>query len=152
MYYMEAAEWSMEVMIPGMIINYFSSVFTAAAYIGLVMLMHQSGRWRWWEGKLAPVGRMAFTNYLAQTLICTTIFYGHGFGLFGYVERWQQMLFVAAVWVLQISWSQWWLARFEAGPLEWLWRCATYLRVMPLRRREQAGIDEPPVLTMTGGR
>jgi uncharacterized protein len=146
MYYMEAAGWPVEVMIPGLITNYFSSLFTAGGYIGLVMLMHQSGWWAGLKGKLAAVGRMAFTNYLAQTLICTTIFYGHGFGLFGHVERWQQVLLVGAVWVLQIYWSKLWLERYQAGPLEWLWRCVTYLRVMPLRRREEVGTVEPPVL------
>jgi uncharacterized protein len=56
------------------------------------------------------------------------------------------MLLVGAIWVLQIYWSKLWLERYQAGPLEWLWRCVTYLRVMPLRRREEVGTVEPPVL------
>ena len=77
---------------------------------------------------------MAFSNYLGQTLIFTTVFYGHGLGLYGQVERWQQVLMVLAVWALQLGVSQWWLARFRFGPAEWLWRNLTYWRVQPIRR------------------
>jgi len=148
MYYMNALDWDVRVFIPGMLFNYVSSLFTAAAYVGIVMLIHQSARFSGFERKVGGVGRMAFTNYLAQTVICTTIFYGQGFGLFGTFERWQQMLVVIAVWCVQVFWSEWWLKRFENGPLEWMWRCATYLRVMPFRRRTaDADMDAPPVLT-----
>ena len=147
MYYMHALGWDVRVMIPGMLFNYFASLFTAAAYLGIVMLIHQSGRFVAFKRKLSAVGRMAFTNYLAQTLICTMIFYGQGFGLFGSLERWQQLLVVAAIWIAQVIWSEWWLKRFENGPLEWLWRCATYMRVMPLRKRAEIQTeDAPPVL------
>lgn len=150
MYYQHQLDWDVYAMIPGMIFNFFSSLFVAAAYVGLVMLMHQRGRWPKLQQKLANVGRMAFTNYLAQTLICTTVFYGHGLGLFGYVERWQQLVFVAAVLTVQVAWSSWWLARFQYGPLEWLWRCATYLRVVPLRRQMEPSEALPPVIGITG--
>ena len=72
---------------------------------------------------------MALTNYLGQTLICTTLFYGHGLGLYGRVERWQQALMVAGIWAVQIIGSMLWLQRFQQGPLEWLWRCLTYWRI-----------------------
>ena len=91
---------------------------------------------------------MAFTNYLAQTVICTTLFYGHGFGLFGSIERWQQLILVLIIWAAQIAWSAWWLQRFRYGPLEWFWRCATYLRLLPLRITP-GGVTEtrvPPIL------
>jgi len=139
--YQNAGEWSLEVMIPGQLFNYFSSLFISAGYLSLVMLIHLN---RWWptaQNKLAAVGRMAFTNYLMQTIICTTLFYGHGFGFFGHVERWQQFLLVVAIWMVQIACSDWWLQRFQNGPLEWLWRCATYLRIAPLRRVRW---DTPP--------
>lgn len=151
MFYMAELDWGIEVMLPAMLFNYFASLFVACGYVGTVMLLHQSGRWPKFEKKLSAVGRMAFTNYLTQTLICTTVFYGHGLGLFGYLERWKQLGLVCAVWFLQIAWSEWWLARFQVGPLEWVWRCATYLRVMPLRKRNEAGVDLPPVLRMPAG-
>jgi uncharacterized protein len=75
---------------------------------------------------------MAFSNYIMQTLICSAIFYGNGFGLFGGVSRAHQILIVVAIWAIQLVISPWWLRRFRYGPLEWLWRSLTYWRRMPL--------------------
>lgn len=86
---------------------------------------------------LAPVGRMAFTNYLAQTLIMTTLFYmPWGPRLFGQVDYPMQWAIVVAVWALQLVWSPLWLAKFRMGPLEWLWRRLSYGRDLPLRRAD----------------
>ncbi len=87
--------------------------------------------------RLAACGRMAFTNYLTQTLICTTIFYGHGLGLFGYVERTGQFFVVLVLWLLQLLWSPMWLRYFRFGPFEWLWRSLTYFRPQPIFRRSE---------------
>ncbi|HRN61061.1 MAG TPA: DUF418 domain-containing protein [Luteimonas sp.] len=75
---------------------------------------------------LAPAGRMALTHYLLQSLIASTLFYGYGFGLWGQVGRAGQVVLVFAVFALQVLASHWWLARFRFGPMEWLWRWATY--------------------------
>ena len=83
---------------------------------------------------LAATGQMAFTNYLLQTVICTTIFYGHGFGFFGKVERLGQILTVLAVWIILLQISTLWLGRFRFGPAEWLWRSLTYRKAQPMRR------------------
>lgn len=72
--------------------------------------------------RLEAAGRMAFSNYLASSLICTTLFYGYGLGWYGALQRWQLMLVVAAVWVLILAWSRPWLQHFRYGPAEWLWR------------------------------
>ena len=72
--------------------------------------------------RVAAVGRMAFTNYIASTIICTTLFYGYGFGLYGRLSRAELYPIVAAIWVLMLAWSGVWLTRFRYGPLEWLWR------------------------------
>ena len=77
---------------------------------------------------------MAFSNYILQTLVCTTLFYGHGFGLFASLERTAQMLIVLAVWVLQLVVSPVWMRHFRYGPLEWLWRSLVYLSIQPFRR------------------
>jgi uncharacterized membrane protein YeiB len=74
---------------------------------------------------LAPYGRMALTNYLGQSLIASTVFYGYGLGWFG-MDRAKQVLFVFAIVALQIAFSHWWLARFRYGPMEWVWRAITY--------------------------
>lgn len=91
--------------------------------------------------RLAATGRMAFTNYLMQTVICTTLFYGHGLGLFGYVERWGQFFIVLVIWMLQLFWSPLWLRYFRFGPAEWLWRSLTYLRPQPILRPRRVTIS-----------
>ncbi len=114
--------------------NYWGSLFVATGYIGLVMLICQSSVLTRTKQILSAVGRMALSNYLAQTLICTTLFYGHGFGLFGSVERWGQILIVFGVWILQLWISPLWLKHFRFGPAEWLWRSLTYWKVQPMRQ------------------
>jgi len=126
--------------------NYWASILVSGMWIGLVMLVCQSGILRRLTSALAAVGRMAFTNYLMQTVICTTIFYGHGLGLYGHLERWQQILIVLGVWALQLLLSPLWLQYFRFGPLEWLWRSLSYWRPQPLLRdrRPAASPLAPP--------
>ncbi|MEM9304517.1 MAG: DUF418 domain-containing protein, partial [Pseudomonadota bacterium] len=136
----EAHGWSFEYsFFQGAQFNYWGSLLVAVGYTSLVMLWFQSGRLVALRHRLAAVGRMAFSNYIAQTLICTTLFYGFGLGWFGHAERWQQMIVVLCVWMLLLVWSPWWLARFRFGPLEWLWRTLTYGRLQPLRKTGAAG-------------
>ena len=106
--------------------NYWGSLAMALGYVGLVMLAIRRGWLTSLQARLVNAGRMAFTNYVAHTVICTTLFYGHGFGLFGHVERWQMLLIVIGVWALQLWWSPLVLRRFRYGPLEWVWRTLTY--------------------------
>lgn len=75
---------------------------------------------------LGPIGRMALTNYLLQSMAFSTLFYGYGFGLWGQVPRAQQVLLVLAFFVVQMLLSRWWMARFRYGPVEWVWRALTY--------------------------
>lgn len=84
--------------------------------------------------RVAAAGQAAFTNYLGTSLLMTTIFYGYGFGLFGYVGRIELWAFVIGAWVVMLLWSKPWLARFRYGPLEWLWRSLARMKVQPLRR------------------
>jgi len=101
----------------------------ALGYTGLVMLISKSGHFRKWVKAISGVGRTAFSNYIFQTLVCTLIFYGHGLGLYGSVERKFQLLMVVGVWIVQLVLTSLWLSRFRQGPLEWLWRRLTYGRV-----------------------
>jgi len=104
------------------------------AYVGLMVLAAQARIWKTIPALLAPVGQMAFTNYLAQSILMTILLYGgRGPGLFGEVDRPFLAAATAMIWLLQILWSRWWMARFTMGPLEWLWRLA-YRGPMPLRR------------------
>lgn len=84
--------------------------------------------------RVAAAGRMAFTNYLATSLICTTIFYGYGLGLYGRLGRAECYLVVVAICLAMLGWSAPWLARFRYGPLEWLWRSLARARLQPMRR------------------
>ena len=125
-----AGGWSWErSMFFGAQFNQWGAVPMALGYLGLVMLAVRRGILRGLQARLAAVGRMAFTNYLLQTVLCTTIFYGHGLGLFASVERYQQLLIVFAVWAFQLWLSPIWLRRYSYGPLEWLWRTLTYGRL-----------------------
>ncbi len=120
---------------------YFGRMFNTAAaplvafgYIALVILAARRFGPAM-KAVFAPVGRMAFSNYLAQSVICTLIFYGHGLGLFMQLGRPGQILIVLAVWIAMPIWSRAWLARFRFGPAEWLWRSLSYRRAQPMLRR-----------------
>jgi uncharacterized protein len=118
-----AAGWTVEYsMFFGSQWNYIGSFFVAVGYISLIMLLTKYFR----MSLLAKVGKMAFTNYLLMTLICTTVFYGHGFGLFGTFDRLQQLVMVVVVWVFLLLFSWIWLRYFYYGPAEWIWRYLTY--------------------------
>ena len=104
---------------------------------GLIMLMYKSGWFKWMFSLLRPVGQMAFTNYLTQSIMCGIFFYGIGFGYFGKLEYHQLFYVVGAVWIVQIIWSHIWLRYFRFGPLEWLWRSLTYWKIQPFRKEKQ---------------
>jgi uncharacterized protein len=128
-------QWSMEYsMFLGTQFNYVGSVGTALGYVGLVMLVSKSSSLKGIRQVISGVGRMAFSNYILMTLIATYVFYGHGFGLFGKVERTYQALLVAGIWILILIFSSLWLNRLRMGPLEALWRRLTYGRWPPLKK------------------
>lgn len=120
----------------GTAINTAFSILGSIGYAALFTLLVRVGA-RLVTEPLAAAGRMAFTNYIAQSLIMTVIFWGgRGFGLFGEVDRPTLMAIVFAVWALQLIWSPLWLSRFEMGPLEWVWRRLSYGR--PVRIAKSA--------------
>jgi uncharacterized protein len=129
--------WELSRLFAGMNYNYVGSLFASLAWVGAVMLVCQAHLFPAATARLAAVGQMALTNYLLQTVICTTLFYGHGFGLFGSVQRIGQMGIVAGVWSFQLLLSPWWLARFRSGPLEWAWRSLTYWQRQPFVNNQQ---------------
>jgi uncharacterized protein len=103
-------------------------------YLGLVVLAANAKVWRTIPALLAPVGQMAFTNYIFESLVMTTLaFGGRGPVLYGKLDRPALAAIVIATWAFQILASRWWLKRFSTGPLEWLWRLA-YRGPTPLRR------------------
>jgi uncharacterized protein len=127
--------WSMEYsMFIGNQFNYVGSVATALGYIGVAMLVVKSKHFNRCKATFSAVGRMAFTNYILMTLICTTLFYGHGLGLFGSVERKFQALIVLGVWAVLLLISPVWLKHFRYGPLEAFWRSLTYGKWQALKK------------------
>ena len=102
---------------------------------GLIMLMYKSGWFKWLFALMRPVGQMAFTNYLMQSLLCGFFFYGIGLGYFGKLQIYELYYVVAAVWIAEIIWSHIWLRYFRFGPLEWCWRSLTYWKKQPLKRK-----------------
>ena len=99
---------------------------------GMIMLLYKTGWLKLFFYLMKPVGRMAFTNYISQSVICALLFYGFGLGLYGKFERYQLFLFSIIICIFQIIWSKLWLKYFYFGPLEWLWRSLTYWEIQPL--------------------
>ena len=106
----------------------------ALGYTGMVMILCKLEILSTVRHALACVGQMALTNYLAQTVICNTIFLGFGFGMWGKMQRYEIYFVVLGIWVFQLIFSVAWLQRYRFGPAEWLWRSLTYRKSQPMRK------------------
>src|SRR5215203_5701792 len=103
-------------------------------YLSLLILLYKVIPFRKILDVFAPVGQMAFTNYLSQSIITSIIF--KRFGLFGNLQRYEVYYVVAAIWAFQIITSHIWLHYYRFGPFEWLWRSLTYNRKQPMKRKK----------------
>lgn len=122
----------------GFLLNDVFSIVVSLGHVGLLMVIYKLGAVQWLTNRLAAVGRMALSNYLTHSIVCTTIFYGYGLGRYGYLNRRQLVLIVLAIWVAQLVVSPIWLRYFRYGPAEWLWRSLTYGKRQPLRIADAA--------------
>ncbi len=117
--------------------------FLAIGGASLVVWLYRSGvgagLWR----AVASVGQLALSNYLIQTILCTTFFYGYGMGHFGNLSLAQLYMVVAEIWLIQLVSSAIWLRFFRTGPAEWLWRSLVHGRRLPIRRTEPMPSDTP---------
>ena len=104
----------------------------AAGYVATVALLLRRAFWQRVLSPFAAVGRMALTNYLTQTIVCLFVFYGFGLGFVGRTGPAAGLLIALVVYATQIWWSRVWLSNFRMGPMEWVWRSATYGRLQPL--------------------
>lgn len=102
-------------------------------YIASLALLLGKRRWQATLAPIAAVGRMAFTNYIGQSIVCTFIFYGYGLGMYGRTGPLANVLLAIGVFALQLWFSVAWSKRYRMGPLEWVWRVATYGPVAPRR-------------------
>ena len=129
-------DYSREVAFIGQIPNTLGTIPFGLAYMSIIILWNNRGDSPL-KRRLRAVGRMALTNYLAQTvlgvLVLTVLL-----GDVDAVNRSAVLAFVVAVWALQMWWSKAWLGCFLFGPAEWLWRVATYRSGQPLRRRPRS--------------
>ncbi|WP_444909542.1 DUF418 domain-containing protein [Microbulbifer sp. TRSA005] len=116
--------------------NLVGATSTSIGYVGLACLWYQSNTHLWIKNKIQQVGRMAFTNYLAQSLIGVFIFYGFGMGLYGALTRVEVVGVCIGLVLFQLAYSDLWLKVFRMGPLEWFWRALTYLKLPPIFREK----------------
>jgi uncharacterized protein len=117
-------------MLVGVHFDYWGNVLVGVGWMGAILMAYRHGMV---PRAVVAVGRTALSNYLLATILCTTVFYGHGLGLFGSVSRTGQLVVVLVVWTIQLIVSPWWLRRFAMGPLEWALRWATLGHRVPIR-------------------
>jgi uncharacterized protein len=115
-------------------VRHLAELGMATAYVSGITLLFQRDAWKRRLAVLAPVGRMALTNYLLESVLGVLLFYGYGLGLMGKLGSAAQLALALGLFALQILFSHLWLARFRFGPAEWLWRSLTYGKAQPMRR------------------
>jgi uncharacterized protein len=116
----------------GKLANPVGTILLALGYGALILAIANLASGKALLGWAAPLGRMAFTNYLAQSLIFGWIFYGYGLGLFGSIGAAKALVIGLAVYIAQVFFSAWWLGRYRYGPVEWLWRTLMYGTMQPM--------------------
>lgn len=115
--------------------DFLTAPLLSAAYVVTIALLYETPAWRRRLAPLAPVGRMALSNYLLQSLVASLVFTGYGLGLYGGVGAALGLALSLAIFAAQVPLSALWLGRFDFGPAEWLLRSFTYGRLQPLRSR-----------------
>jgi uncharacterized protein len=127
------AGWDPWVGFAGSLLWVLAGWSMALGYAAGIVLLVQRDFWKKCLAPLQAVGRLALTNYLLQTLICTTLFYAYGLGLYGKFGPATAALLAIAIYLFQVALSLLWTRRFRFGPAEWLWRSITYGRLQPMR-------------------
>lgn len=138
-----ALRWALQidVMVPTpgtvtmFVIQWAAVPALCAGYVSAVILLARSPRWQPRLTPFAAVGRTALSNYLFQSIAGTLLFYSYGLGFYGRFGPAAFLIPTVAIYALETVLSGWWLARFRFGPVEWLWRSATYGSWQPLRLR-----------------
>ena len=109
-------------------------VLRSLGLFAILMLLYKSGVFKWLFSLMRPVGQMAFSNYLMQSVICGLYFNSIGFGMYGKLQRIEIYYVVGAIWIFQIIFCNIWLRYYRFGPFEWAWRSLTYWKRMPFRK------------------
>lgn len=133
--------FSMGWILAGSALSFVTAPALSCFYACSLVLLYQNASIRRLLSPISAVGQMALTNYLAQSLICSTLFYGStfffglGLGYYARIGPAAGLGLTVLIWLLEVVWSVLWLRVFEFrfGPMEWLWRTLSYGRLQPLR-------------------
>jgi len=116
--------------------SFYSVFYIGAGFLGdtglclflmtSIVLLYQNRKWILRFKPLAYTGRMALSNYLFQSIVCTTIFYSYGLGLYGKVGAALGLVLTIVIFTVQIFISKYWFKRYKFGPVEWVWKSLTY--------------------------
>jgi uncharacterized protein len=123
----ESLQW----MIGGFVMDLFNAAL-AFTYVAGILILFQKEKWQKRLMNFYPVGRMGLTTYLMQTLFGVFIFHSYGLGLLADIGAFYSFLIAIALFVVQIIFAKYWFARFNFGPVEWIWRNLTYLKIHPM--------------------
>ena len=123
--------------------SFYTAIYTCAGFFGdtglcffymtSIILLCQNKKWRLRFKPLAYMGRMALSNYLFQSIVCTTIFYNYGLGFYGKVGPTLGLALSVAILLIQIFISRYWLKYYQFGPMEWIWRSLTYGKLFKMK-------------------
>lgn len=113
----------------------YSNLGMMMMYICIFTLLYYNTKLRKSLDHIAPVGRMSVTNYMMQSLIGVTLFYGFGANLAVQLSFLQCLLLGLVIYAIQVIYSNWWMKRYYYGPVEWVWRVLTWLKPIPFRRK-----------------
>lgn len=113
--------------------DFIGGPLLATSYLSALFMVVNSGYMQKIARFFAAVGKMSLSNYLFQSLICTTLFYGYGFGLYGKMTYTNSTLLVIVIFVVQVFFSHFWLEKYSYGPMEWVWRKFTYRKIIEVK-------------------
>lgn len=116
------------------LLSFVAVPLLSLGYVCTIILMAHDPVWHARIHRFASIGRTAFSNYLLQSILGTTIFYGYGLGLFGLVGPAWLLPVTVLIFAVQVFLSRWWLERYRFGPMEWVWRKLTYPGPLPMRK------------------
>jgi uncharacterized protein len=116
------------------VLSHVSTIALGVGYSSVVLAAANLGKGRRVLSIFAPLGRMAFSNYITQSIVLGVIFYAYGYGLFGRLGVTTGLLIAIVLYIVQLVVSYGWLQRYRFGPLEWLWRALMYGHWQPMRR------------------
>ena len=135
----------------GLFCNISILAMTVGYFSGLLCILG-SEKWLRRMTLLAPVGRMALTNYLAQSIVLVFAFSHYGLGLWGRISPSVAWPLIIAFYAIEVAWSNWWLANFKFGPAEWIWRSMTYGKLQPMiKETKRTHISEEGVFNPARG-